>query len=447
MVIALMSVASVMGEDKAQVAEVSTEYGKPCIKKFVLNQHGPADDAIRFTTPPGKPRHAIMFLARDEGKQGVRSVKSYSAGHPGDIETFDLYCRPSDSYVENPKCENASWPTNMYSLAVIEPPGHFRPGVEYRYTFGFTHSNTTDFYFGICMPEDWEKVRPKEMPFGAEGKHASEPWEQLVGAFGLKPRWLPGDILATVIEHGDSQRVTALVKKGYDVKSIASVAYAVRSRDLETLKLVLGLGADPNRLRPGAQLYPLQYVATWTRDANAYAMAELLVRGGARLDVSAPPNPNYYPKGRAAVKAMFERTPKPANMTVEEYALYIEREVDDYNHAGIHEPANGSCTRGGETPLTIAVYYKNPKMVRKLLELGADPLLPDKDTYVTALEIAGRMKACSIQSKKMHLDDKEYLDERDADIKVFEEIIRILESSVQNAVKAKLKGGTATGAK
>ncbi len=168
--------------------------------------------------------------------------------------------------------------------------------------------------------------------------------------------------LAFSVRAGHGGTVEALVKAGADVNlalpdGTTPLHLAVINAHYDVALQLLGHGADPAAAEPGWM--PLHQLV-WTRRPNRHYN-----------------NPAAFPTGMVSDL---------------ELARALVAHGADVNARQTAEPRDGyrnMLNRSGATPFLLAAKAVDLEMMRLLLELGADPLLPNEDGTTALLVAAG----------------------------------------------------------
>jgi len=208
---------------------------------------------------------------------------------------------------------------------------------------------------------------------------------------------------------GHPQVVRALVERGADVKArtaggFSAFLFAVRDGRLEGAKLLLGAGADVNeampsagRPRPGAyarQDQGLNAFLLATTNAH-YELALMLVDAGA--------DPNSAPLGWTVLHQITgvrkvglygSNDPAPegsGKIDSLEFVRQIVKRGADVNARATKRPPLGTTQLNtvGATPFLLAARSADAPLMRELVKLGADPLMPNADNTSPLLVAAG----------------------------------------------------------
>ncbi|MBR4532031.1 ankyrin repeat domain-containing protein [bacterium] len=181
-----------------------------------------------------------------------------------------------------------------------------------------------------------------------------------------KKNTLPMDFI-NAVEKGDAKAVKTLISEGADVKTKdkngkAAIVIAVEKGYTEVVKLILENGADPNGhyfKNPKANLFVM------AMHNSHFDAALALLQSGAKADFN-----HKFQGGKTALMLAIESGKQ-------ELATYL-----------MLKPFNpDACDDFGNSALMYAVKQNLFSVVKKLLELGADPTLRQVDGK-TALDIA-----------------------------------------------------------
>ena len=169
------------------------------------------------------------------------------------------------------------------------------------------------------------------------------------------------------VEKGDAKAVKTLISEGADVKTKdkngkAAIVIAVEKGYTEVVKLILENGADPNGhyfKNPKANLFVL------SMHNSHFDAALALLQSGAKADFN-----HKFNGGKTALMLAIEA----GKQDLATYLLIKQFNPD-------------ACDDFGNSALMYAVKQNLFSVVKKLLELGADPTLRQVDGK-TAFDIA-----------------------------------------------------------
>ncbi len=211
--------------------------------------------------------------------------------------------------------------------------------------------------------------------------------------------WAAADGHAAVVE--------LLIKAGADVRArlksgFTPMLFAAREGRIEVVRTLLKMGVDANEAirteRRGGGTAPANGVSALVLavDNGHFELAMMLVRAGA--------NPNDQRSGYAPLHRLSwvrkpsrgddpDGQPPPAgsgNLTALEFVRQLVAYGADVNlRLEKGSPARGKINMAGATPLLLASKTADLPYMKLLVELGADPLLPNKDGCTPLMAAAG----------------------------------------------------------
>ena len=200
--------------------------------------------------------------------------------------------------------------------------------------------------------------------------------------------------LHRAVEAGNKEEIARLIRQGADVNAInryhvAPLSIAAAQGNANIVQMLLGAGADPNVMLGDGE----PVIMTAARSGNAEAVRELIASG-------ADPNARERLYGQTAVmwaaienhadviKALAEN-----HADIDARANILEGEptwrYGKDSRTGVNGEAlqafDAPFSKGGLTPLLYAARQGSTEAVRTLMDLKANPSIPDGEGYTPLL--------------------------------------------------------------
>src|SRR5262249_43448714 len=232
-----------------------------------------------------------------------------------------------------------------------------------------------------------------------------------------KESWRGQTALMWAAAEGNSEVIKLLLAHGADTKirsngAFTAFLFAVREGRIPAVKTFLELGADLNesllvRRRPGGgggggaaanaappEPEPGANAFMLAAENAHYELAAFLLDAGA--------NPNSAPQGWTALHqvtwtrkaGLGDNNPAPSgsgNMGSLEFVRALAKHGANLNARVTKKPSMGTTSLNsiGATPFLLAARTADPDLMRLLIELGANPLLPNDDGTTPLMVAAG----------------------------------------------------------
>jgi ankyrin repeat protein len=208
---------------------------------------------------------------------------------------------------------------------------------------------------------------------------------------------------------GHAAVVEALIEGGADFRmrlpsGFTSLLFAVREGRLETVRVLLKAGADPNDTVPaatgrrgayGGRLPPVGASALLLAVANAhFELAAHLLDAGANPNADLPGYTVLHAITAVRKPGVGDNDPAPegsGTMSSLEFVKTLAARGANVN-ARMTKRANLNNTRLNEigaTPFLLAALTADAELMKALVALGADPLLPNADNSTPLMVAAG----------------------------------------------------------